>query len=140
MKWLRSTTQSTYTFEGKVIPNYHEAPLQVADSLYGSMVANKVIKSLIDNGGILVMDKYSAPSDLSADSAKLAQLSTENARLADELRALKSASTMSEEDKAKVAQYDALKAEAQQALSDKDKEIEALKAKLAEAQEKKGKK
>lgn len=136
-KWLRSTSNKAYTIEGKTIPPYSSAPLQVTEAVYESIVSTRVIASLIKNGGIAVLSKYEDSSaSASSDIAKLQSLTTENAKLADRIRELE-ASQPSEETAKKAAQFDALKAEAEQTIASKDAEIETLKAQLAEATTKK---
>lgn len=130
MKWLKSTTDKSYTAQGKVIPSANSAPLAVSDTVFESITSMKVIASLIKTGGIIVLDKYSDPQVSSKDQVKLQQLHTENAKLHEEIERLK-ASQPKEEDLLKASQYDELKAEAEKALADKDTEIAELKAQLA---------
>lgn len=136
-KWLRSTSGKAYTVEGKTIPPYSAAPLQVTEDIYAKITNNKVIASLIENGGIAVLVKHEDNSTTaSKDVARLQSLTTENAKLADRIRELE-ASQPSEDVAKKAEQFDALKAEAEQTIASKDAEIEALKAQLAEATTKK---
>lgn len=136
-KWLRSTSNKAYTVEGKTIPPYSSAPLQVTETVYASIAGNKVIASLIKSGAIAVLSKYEDDSSLAnKDAARLRALTTENAKLADRIRELE-ASQPSEDTAKKAEQFEALKAEAEQTIAAKDAEIEALKAQLAEAMTKK---
>lgn len=134
-KWLRSTSGKAYTIEGKTIPSYSSAPLQVTEDLYATILKNKVISSLIKNGGIAVLAKYEDDSQATSNS-KLQALTTENAKLADRIRELE-ASQPSEDIAKKAEQFDALKTEAEQAISAKNAEIAELKAQLAKTKKSK---
>lgn len=125
MKWLKSTTDKSYTAQGKVIPPATQAPLAVSEDLYAKITGMAVIQSLIKTGGIIVLEKYTDPTG--ASNNRLAVLKEENTKLQAHIKAL-------EADSAKAKQFDALKAEAEQALANKDAEIESLKAQLAESQ------
>lgn len=139
MKWLKSTTDKSYTAQGKTIPASNSAPLAVSDTVFESITSMKVISSLIKTGGIIVLDKYNDPQVDSSEQLKLQQLHVENARLAGELAKLKEAQP-SEEVVQKAAQFDELKTEAEQTIAEKDAEIERLKAELAKAGKKSSKK
>jgi cell division protein FtsB len=132
MKWLKSTTDKSYTAQGKIIPPSNSAPLAVSDSLYESIASMKVIASLIKTGGIIVLDKYNDPQVSSSEQFKLQQLQTENTKLNDRIRELESSQTPTEVAE-KAARFDELKAEAEQTIASKDAEIEKLKAELAKA-------
>lgn len=119
MKWLRSTTGQSYTFEGKTIPSYKNTPLQVQEAVYEKMQRSKVVASLIKTGAVIVLDKYTS-ANTDKDTARLQTLATENARLSDQVNELKD----------KAGKFDELKAEAEDALAAKDKEIAELKAQL----------
>ncbi len=136
-KWLRSTSNKAYTVAGKTIPPYSSAPLQVTEAVYESIVHTKVVASLIKNGGISVLTKYEDhASSVGKDVAKLQALTTENAKLADRIRALE-ASQPSADIVQKAEQFEALKAEAEQTIASKDAKIAELENKLAEASAKK---
>ena len=132
MKWLKSTTDKSYTAQGKIIPPSNSAPLAVSDSVFESITSMKVIASLIKTGGIIVLDKYSDPQVNSAEQHKLQLLQTENTKLNDRIRELE-ATQPSAEVVEKAAKFDELKAEAEQAIAAKDTEIEKLRADLAKA-------
>jgi len=132
MKWLKSTTDKSYTAQGKIIPPSNSAPLAVSDTVFEGITSMKVIASLIKTGGIIVLDKYSDPQADSSEQRKLQQLQSENTRLADKVRELE-ASKPSTEVEEKAAKFDELKAEAEQTIAAKDTEIEKLKAELAKA-------
>lgn len=125
MKWLKSTTDKSYTAQGKVIPPATQAPLAVTEDVYTKITGMAVIQSLIKTGGIIVLEKYTDPTRVSNN--KLAVLKEENTKLQAHIKEL-------EADAEKAKQFDALKAEAEQTIAGKDAEIEALKAQLAEAQ------
>jgi hypothetical protein len=139
MKWLKSTTDKSYTAQGKTIPASNSAPLAVSDTVFESITSMAVIASLIKTGGIIVLDKYNDPQVDSAEQLKLQQLHVENARLAGEIAKLKEAQP-SEEVVQKAAQFDELKTEAEQTIAEKDAEIERLKAELAKTAKKTSKK
>lgn len=129
MKWLKSTTDKSYTAQGKTIPSATQTPLAVTEEVYKKITSMAVIQSLISTGGIIVLDKYTDPT--STSNNKLAVLKEENTRLQAQLKAL-------EASEAKAKKFDELKAEAEQTiaakdaeLAAKDAEIEALKAQLA---------
>lgn len=128
MKWLKSTTDKSYTAQGQVIPPATHAPLAVSEDVYTKITGMAVIQSLIKTGGIIVLEKYTDPTSVSNN--KLAVLKEENTKLQAHIKAL-------EADAEKAKQFDELKAEAEQAIADKDAEIESLKAQLAEAQKSK---
>lgn len=132
MKWLKSTTDKSYTAQGKIIPSSNAAPLAVSDSLYESIASMKVITSLIKTGGIIVLDKYNDPQVSSSEQFKLQQLQTENTKLNDRIRELEASQTPTEVAE-KAARFDELKAEAEQTIASKDAEIEKLKTELAKA-------
>lgn len=136
MKWLKSTTDKSYTAQGKIIPPSNATPLAVNDALYTQIVSMKVIASLIKTGGIIVLDKYNDPQSNSTDQHKLQQLQLENTQLNDKIRKLE-ASQPSTEVVEKAAKFDELKAEAEQTIASKDAEIESLRAQLAEAKKSK---
>lgn len=139
MKWLKSTTDKSYTAQGKTIPASASAPLAVNDSVFEQITSMKVIASLIKTGGIIVLDRYNEPQANSSEQKKLQQLHVENARLAGEIAKLKKAQP-SEEVVQKAEQFDELKTEAEQTIAAKDAEIERLKAELAKTAKKSSKK
>lgn len=122
MKWLKSTTDKSYTAQGKVIPPATHAPLAVSEDVYAKITGMAVIQSLIKTGGIIVLEKYTDPTSVSNN--KLAVLKEENTKLQAQVKAL-------EASEAKAKKFDELKAEAEQAIAAKDAEIEVLKAQLA---------
>ena len=88
MKWLRSTSQQTYTVMGRVIPAYNAAPLALADSVFDEVTSVKVIQSLIKNGCIMVMDNYKNPVAESVESNAIAALKQEMETLKADLMAV----------------------------------------------------
>lgn len=148
-KWLKSTTQKTYLFEGNKIPaavTKDNEYLQLSDGAYTDLVKNKVVASLLKAGAIFVTDK--APSSPNAQvnslSSKNAQLILENTKLQEQLaeaqKKLESASTGSDEETVKAA-VAAQKAEdeaaVQKIVDEKDARIAELEAQLAKKTSKK---
>ena len=133
MKWLKSTTDKSYTAQGKIIPPANSAPLAVNESVFEQITSMKVIASLIKTGGIIVLDKYSDPQANSSEQKKLQNLQLENTKLNDRIRELESQAQPDPEIEKKAAQFDELKAEAEKTIADKDAEIEKLKAQLEKA-------
>ena len=123
MKYLKSTTDKSYTAEGKIIPAISQSPLAVTEEVYNKITSMSVIKSLIKTGGILVLDKYSEPVSSDAATARLRTLTSENARLQKELKELKTTATES----ATVKQVKA----AQKAQAAAEAELAELKEKYA---------
>lgn len=139
-KWLQSTTGLSYTVKGKVVG---KEPVQLADAEVDAVIKTPVIASLIKNGAIKVLDKYDAPSDAGADTVKLRALTEENAKLADEIRALKAASNDDDDEleaaNAKIADLEKQLSEAKEAEASANAKFDELKteaeAKIAELQE-----
>lgn len=138
MKWLKSTTQKTWTINGKMIPacvTPHNDYLIVDDSEYNSIVATPVIKSLIKAGGILVLSEE--PAELKNSMSNLqtsnAALQMRNTQLEEELKVLKASKESNNE-------VEELKAQAIAELQEKQEEIDALKAQLEALQAKKSSK
>lgn len=69
MRWLRSTSSQRYTVGGRTIPSYDQEPIQVAEDWYQKILKNAVIKSLISNNKIIVMNEYSTAVYTSDDAA-----------------------------------------------------------------------
>lgn len=149
MKWLKSTTQKSWvvSIQGKqaVIPPNETSDnkwLKVDDSEWIEISTTPVIASLLKAGGIMKLDEEPAELRNSVPALQVTntQLEAENATLKArviELEAqLKDATNIDiekiKEDAvaAKQAEYDALKAEAEQALTDRDKTIEKLEKKI----------
>lgn len=129
MKWLRSTNNQTYTAEGKVIPSYTGEPLQVTDDVYAKMLKMTVIKSLINNGGIVVMSRYEGSDAVkTSQTAKLQQLSTENAKLNDRIRELEAQSGESTATAKEVKAAQKAQATAEKKLAELQAKYDALEA------------
>lgn len=119
MKYLKSTTLKAYTVNGKTIPaNTDKKCLVVEDNEYFEISNKRVIKALIDAGGILVSDKDPSGSDTSA-------IQNENAKLQIELT--KAQETAKEEKVKADIEYKKLKDEAQAEINKLRKQIEDLK-------------
>ena len=149
MKWLKSTTQKSWVVNvgGKqaIIPPNETSDnkwLKVDDSEWIEISTTPVIASLLKAGGIMKLDEEPAELRNSVPALQVTntQLEAENATLKArviELEAqLKDATNIDiekiKEDAvaAKQVEYDALKAEAEQALADRDKTIEKLEKKI----------
>ena len=129
MKWLRSTNNQTYTAEGKTIPSYTSEPLQVSDDVYAKMLKMTVIKSLINNGGIIVMSRYEGSDAVkTSQTAKLQQLSTENAKLNDRIRELEAKSIESTTSAKEVKAAQKAQATAEKKLAELQAKYDALEA------------
>ena len=139
MKWLRSTTNLTYTFDGKTIPAYDKKPLQVSDSQFEKMSEAKVIASLIKNNGIIVLKEYKDDSVQNSDAEKRLQAQQAQIQALQSDLAKAKQAIADEETLKKASQFDELKAEAEKTIADKDAEIATLKAQL-EASKSKSKK
>ncbi len=143
MKYLKSTTQKSYLFEGKRIPpavTKDNEVLTISDKEYTELLKVSVIKSLVNAGSIIVMDK--APTNPTAQLKDAVNRNAEQAlkitQLQEEIRELKakggSNSTEVEELKAAIEKQKAEDlAEIQALQAEKDAEIEKLKAELKKA-------
>ena len=158
MKWLKSTTQKSYTFGGKTIPAFRTSDnsyLQLNDNEVEQLQQNAVINALFKAGAILVLDKEPATTDKTKLAANNAELRAQNAALNTELDETKKeldaykkaleqkAANTSEEDvntavAAAKAETEQLRQEALDTIAAKDAEIEKLKADLEKAKAKKG--
>lgn len=148
MKWLKSTTDKAYTAQGRVIPPSTQKPLAVNEDVYKKITEMPVIKSLIRNGGILVLDKYTDVSpNVTEQTRALQTLQAENSKLADRIReleaqpkadtkssskALKTAQAEAEEAKAKLAELEAKYAALEKEANEKIAELSASKEEVAE--------
>lgn len=141
MQYLKSTTQKSYKFEGKTIPQAvtkDNAFLALSDTDYNEFIKSPVIKSLINAGAIFVTDQEpSSPtkqvSNLTNENARLV---LENTRLNEELKKAKASDNSAEVESLKAAlqkQIDDDTSEIKQLAEEKDAEIAALKKQLEEA-------
>lgn len=142
MKWLKSTTNKSYTAQGHTIPGVNSAPLAVDEATYSKITEMAVIKSLVKTGQIIVLEKYTEEPNKAADArdARIQLLASENERLADRVRELENAAPA--EEPATNKEVKAAKAEAKKAndaLAELQAQYDALKAeaeaKIAELQE-----
>ena len=122
MKWLKSTTDKAYTAQGVVIPPSSKAPLAVNEEAYKKITSMPVIKSLINSGGLLVLQKYTAVPSVDAQTRTLQTLQAENSKLADRIRELEAKTPES------TANNEAVEA-AQKAQSDAEAKLAELQAK-----------
>lgn len=137
MFYIKSTSQCTYTVKGKVIPanvTPNNDYLVVDGTFVASIKKSPVIKSLIDSGSILILDKEptEVKNSITGLTKSNAALIAENNALKEQLKSAGLGEDMN-----------ALKKEAldeinkrQAALDEANAEIEKLRAQLA----KKGKK
>lgn len=145
MKWLKSTTQKTWTVNGKIIPacvTPHNDYLKVEDSEYAAMSKVPVVASLIKVGGILVLSEEPAELKNSLDNLQTsnAVLQARVTQLEEELKRDKMMSQAIDVEAIKAEAQEEIRAEAvkelqekQDALDAKDAEIKKLKKQLAEA-------
>ena len=145
MKWLKSTTQKTWTVNGKIIPacvTPHNDYLTVEDSEYAAISKVPVVASLIYAGGILVLSEEPAELKNSLDNLQTsnAVLQARVTQLEEELKRDKMMSQAIDVEAIKAEAQEEIRAEAvkelqekQDALDAKDAEIKKLKKQLAEA-------
>lgn len=90
MKWLKSTTNKSWTALGKTIQGANGNWLQVTENDWASLSNNPVIKSLMKAGGILVLDHAPAEETTSVSLAQqeVAQLRMQNTELENQVRQL----------------------------------------------------
>lgn len=137
-RWLKSTTQKSYTVKGKVIPPCVTSDnkwLKMTESEYSEIKRMPVIASLIKAGGILVTAKEPEELKNSVEGLKgsNAELIAINTQLQEEIKALKSGVSDDSEIKRELAD---LKKEAKAELQAKQKALDDALAKLAEYQAK----
>lgn len=143
MKYLKSTTQKSYIFDNKVIPQCvtkDNLSLALTDEAFIKLQKdNKVIASLIKAGAIIVMDtEPQSPSKANAAlTNRVAQLTLEKTKLEEELKQLRGSQGVNTEVEALKAQLakqvEDDTAEIKQLQADKDAEIANLKAQLEAA-------
>lgn len=146
MKWLKSTTQKTWTVNGKVIPacvTPHNDYLKIDEAEFTRLSSTPVVKSLISAGAILVLD--AEPAELKNSVAALqgnnAALTAEITQLQEQLKAkeveLQAASskksTKVDIEKIKAEAQEEIKAQAIAELQEKDDRIKELEAQLRAA-------
>lgn len=143
MKWLKSTTQKTWTVNGKVIPacvTPHNDYLRMDEAEFTAISGTPVIKSLISAGAILVLSeepaelKNSVSSLQGSNAALTAQITQlqEQLRQKDEALASASAATVDVEKIKEEAQAE-IKAQAIAELQEKENRIAELEKQLAKA-------
>lgn len=144
MKWLKSTTQKTWTVNGKIIPacvTPNNDYLNIDDSTFATISATPVIKSLIKAGDILVLSeepvelKNSVEALQGNNAALTAQITQLQEQLKTKEAELKTASSKkaTKVDVAKIkeeAQAE-IKAQAIAELEEKEARIKELEAQLA---------
>lgn len=127
-RWLKSTTQKAYTVQGKIIPPCVTSDnrwLKITESEYSVMKAMPVISSLIKAGGILVSIKEPEELKNSIEGLKgsNAELIAINTQLEEKIKVLESNGS---------ADVEAIRAQAQKELQDKQQALDDALAKLAE--------
>lgn len=140
MKWLKSTTQKTWTVNGKVIPaciTPHNDYLVVDDSEYTTITGTPVIKSLIKAGGILVLNEEPAElkNSVSSLQGSNAALTAEITRLKEQLKTAGKKPTRTEIEKIREEAQAEIKAQAIAELEEKEARIKELEAQLASKSE-----
>lgn len=136
MKWLKSTTQKTWTVNGKVIPacvTPHNDYLVVDDSEYTVITGTPVIKSLIKAGGILVLNEEPAElkNSVSSLQGSNAALTAEITQLKEQLKTAGKKPTKAEIEKIREEAQAEIKAQAIAELEEKEARIKELEAQLA---------
>lgn len=127
-RWLKSTTQKAYTVQGKIIPPCVTSDnrwLKITESEYSAMKAMPVISSLIKAGGILVSIKEPEELKNSIEGLKgsNAELIAINTQLEEKIKVLESNGS---------ADVEAIRAQAQKELQDKQQALDDALAQLAE--------
>lgn len=137
MKWLKSTTQKTWTVGGRIIPacvTSHNDYLVLDDSLFTELTRTPVIKSLITAGAILVLSEEPAELKNSVEAFRgdKAALTAEITQLREQLKQkeLEATPTVDVEKLREEAQAE-IKAQAIKELEEKEAEIAKLKKQLA---------
>ena len=136
MKWLKSTTQKTWTVNGKVIPacvTPHNDYLGVDDSEYATITGTPVIKSLIKAGGILVLNEEPAElkNSVSSLQGSNAALTAEITQLKEQLKTAGKKPTKAEIEKIREEAQAEIRAQAIAELEEKEARIKELEAQLA---------
>lgn len=136
MKWLKSTTQKTWTVNGKVIPacvTPHNDYLVVDDSEYATITGTPVIKSLIKAGGILVLNEEPAElkNSVSSLQGSNAALTAEITQLKEQLKTAGKKPTKAEIEKIREEAQAEIRAQAIAELEEKEARIKELEAQLA---------
>lgn len=137
MKWLKSTTQKTWTVDGKVIPacvTPDNSYLVLQDSDYAVISSKAVIKSLINAGGILVLSEEPAELKNSLESLQgnNAELIAKNNALTERIAQLEAANKPVDVDAIKEEAVAELKAEAVAELQEKQNTIDEQTARIKE--------
>lgn len=147
-KWIKSTTQKTYTISGKFVPaavTKENSYLQMSDAEYNKFLENKVVVSLVGAGALFVTDKEPASptKQVGTLTSRVASLTLENTKLMEEKlkleKQLKESGEGASEEVIKAA-IEKQKAEDEAAIekivADKDARIAELEAALAEKKKK----
>lgn len=145
-KWIKSTTQKTYTIAGKFVPaavTKDNKYLNMSDSEYAKFLENKVVSSLVNAGALFVTDKEpSTPTQqVSTLTGRVASMTLENTKLQEKVADLEKqleaagSGASAKVIKAAVAKQKAEdEAAIEKIVADKDKRIAELEAMLSEQQ------
>lgn len=137
MKWLKSTTQKTWTVNGKIIPacvTPHNDYLVIEDEVFNTISNVPVIKSLIKAGGILVLSEEPAElrNSVSALQGNNAALTAQVTELQMQLKAKEAELKNASKRQSKV-DVEKIKEEAQAEIKQQAiAELQAKEARIAE--------
>ena len=144
MKWLKSTTQKTWTVNGRIIPacvTPRNDYLVIEDAVFNEISKVPVVKSLINAGGILVLSEEPAELKNSVDAlqgnnaaltAQVTQLQEQlKAKEAELKKAAKKGTSNVDVEKIKEEAQAEIKAQAIAELEEKEARIQELEAQLA---------
>lgn len=144
MKWLKSTTQKTWTVNGRIIPacvTPRNDYLVIEDAVFNEISKVPVVKSLINAGGILVLSEEPAELKNSVDAlqgnnaaltAQVTQLQEQlKAKEAELKKAAEKGTSNVDVEKIKEEAQAEIKAQAIAELEEKEARIQELEAQLA---------
>lgn len=138
MKWLKSTTQKTWTVNGKVIPacvTPHSDYLKIDDSEFTKISGTPVVKSLISAGAILVLSEEPAELKNSVDALQgnNAALMAQVTQLQEQLKAKEAELKAASAKKSTKVDIEKIKEEAQAEIKEQAiRELEEKEARIAE--------
>ncbi len=137
MKWLKSTTNKSWTALGRTIQGANGNWLQVTDSDWAQLSVNPVIKSLMKAGGILVLDHAPAEEATSVSLAQqeVAQLRLQNTELENQVQQLQAELKASGAGASAIQEKDSRISSLESELTEAKATIESLQAELASTKE-----
>lgn len=132
MRWLKSTTQKSYTALGHVIPkcipdnNY----LKVSEEEFAQLMAIAVIKSLVNAGGILVtaVEPSELRNSIEGLTSSNAELIAKNTQLEERVKELEAAG-------GDTSAVEEIKSQAIKELQEKQDALDAAQAEIARLKE-----